>query len=159
MSKAGFAGETQLVIFKLGQEEYGVDILSVQEIIKMVEFTRLPNLPDFVEGVINLRGKIIPVIDLRKRFNLPPKDHTEENRIVVIDVNNTTIGMIVDGVSEVLRLTDSTVEPTPAIISSVDTEYLKGVGKLEDRLLILLDIEKIFSMAQQEQLNNLANAS
>lgn len=155
MSKIGFDGEMQLVVFKLGQEEYGVDILNVQEIIKMVSFTKIPNLPDFIEGVINLRGKIIPVIDLRKRFNLPPKEYAEENRIVVIEVNSTTVGMIVDAVSEVLRLAHSTVEPTPAIISSIDTEYLKGVGKLEDRLLILLDIEKIFTNVQHDQLANL----
>lgn len=156
MAKMGFDGEIQLVIFKLGEEEYGVDILNVQEIIKMVEFTKLPNLPNFVEGVINLRGKIIPVIDLKKRFSLPQKDYNDDNRIVVIDVNNTTVGMVVDAVSEVLRISNNTIEPTPAIISSIDTEYLKGVGKLEDRLLILLDIEKIFSNSQKEELSNIA---
>jgi len=156
MAKVGFDGEIQLVIFKLGEEEYGVDILNVQEIIKMVEFTKLPNLPSFIEGVINLRGKIIPVIDLKKRFNLASKKYTEDNRIVVIDVNNITVGMVVDAVSEVLRISCNTIEPTPTIISSIDTEYLKGVGKLEDRLLILLDIEKIFSLNQKEELSNLA---
>lgn len=155
MSKIGFDGEIQLVVFKLGEEEYGVDILNVQEIIKMVEFTKLPNLPTFIEGVINLRGKIIPVIDLKKRFNLTTKEYNDDNRIVVIDVNNTTVGMVVDAVSEVLRIASNTIEATPALISSIDTDYLKGVGKLEDRLLILLDIEKIFSTAQKEELENI----
>lgn len=155
MAKAGFDGEIQLVVFKLGEEEYGVDILNVQEIIKMVDFTKLPNLPNFIEGVINLRGKIIPVIDLKKRFNLTAKEYTDDNRIVVIEVNGLTVGMVVDAVSEVLRISSNTIEATPAIISSIDTEYLQGVGKLEDRLLILLDIEKIFTINQKEELSDL----
>ncbi len=135
----------QLVSFNLGNEEYAVDILKVQEINRMVEITSIPNAPSYVEGVINLRGKVIPVINLRKRFGLESKELDSHSRIMVVDVG-TTIGLIVDSVSEVLRLPSDTVEPPPPMTAgSNSAEYLRGVGKLADRLLILLDIEKLLS--------------
>jgi purine-binding chemotaxis protein CheW len=142
----------QLVSFYLGNEEFAVDILNVQEINRMVEITRVPRAPHFVEGVINLRGKIIPIIDLRKRLNLPEKDHDQQTRIMVVDVDNRTIGLVVDAVSEVLRLPIDTIEPPPPILAGVDTEYIKGVGKLGNRLLILLDLNKIFAEKEPELL-------
>ncbi len=135
----------QLVTFRLGNEEYGVDILHVEEINRMVEITKVPNSPHFVEGVINLRGRVIPVINLRKRFGLPEKEFDRETRIMVVDIKGATIGVIVDGVSEVLRIPASTVEPAPTISTGVNTEYIKGVGKLDDRLIILLELEKLLS--------------
>lgn len=134
----------QLVTFNLGNEEYAVDILKVQEINRMAGITSIPNAPSYIEGVINLRGKVIPVINLRKRFGLDSKEIDSHSRIMVVDVG-TTIGLIVDSVSEVLRLSSDTVEPPPPMTANNNgsSEYIKGVGKLADRLLILLDIEKL----------------
>ena len=141
------AGEDilQLVSFKIGEEEFGVDILKVQEINRLVEITRVPRSPDFVEGVINLRGKVIPIIDLRKRFMMEARESDKDTRIVVVDIEGHVMGMIVDGVSEVLRLPKDTIEPPPDIATSVDSEYIQGVAMLEDRLLIFLDLSKVFS--------------
>jgi purine-binding chemotaxis protein CheW len=142
---AGLAssGELQLVSFNIGTEEFGVDILKVQEINRMVEITRVPQAPHYVEGVINLRGKVIPIVDLRKRFGLELKEHDKNTRIVVVDIGGNIMGMIVDSVSEVLRLPSSTIEPPPEIVTGVNSEYIKGVAKLEDRLLIFLDLSRV----------------
>ncbi len=133
----------QLVSFRLGQEEFGLDILKVQEINRMVEITKVPQAPHYCEGVINLRGKVIPVIDLRKKFEMDVEEWTKNTRIIVCDVDGTVIGMIVDAVEEVLRIPSSTIEPAPEIVTSVNSDYIKGVAKLEGRLLIFLDISKI----------------
>jgi purine-binding chemotaxis protein CheW len=143
----------QLVTFRIGEEEFGVDILRVQEIIRIMEITRVPKSPDFVEGVINLRGKVIPIIDLRKRFGLEVKEHDKHTRIIVIEMNNMIVGFVVDAVSEVLRIPADTVEPPPpAVMGGIDSEYISGVGKLEDRLLILLDLDKLLSQEEQAEL-------
>jgi purine-binding chemotaxis protein CheW len=133
----------QLVSFNLGSEEFGIDILKVQEINRMVEITKVPQAPHYVEGVINLRGKVIPVIDLRTKFGMETKARDKNSRIVVCDVNGDIIGMVVDAVSEVLRIPSSTVEPPPAIVTGVDQQYISGVVKLEGRLLLFLDISRI----------------
>ncbi|MEW6051588.1 MAG: chemotaxis protein CheW [Candidatus Zixiibacteriota bacterium] len=137
------SGELQLVSFNIGSEEFGVDILKVQEINRMVEITRVPQAPEYVEGVINLRGRVIPIIDLRKRFNLQQKEYDKSTRIVVVDINGTIMGMIVDAVSEVLRLPASTIEVPPGIVTGVNADYIKGVAKLDDRLLIFLDLSRV----------------
>ncbi|GAB6886666.1 chemotaxis protein CheW [Desulfothermus okinawensis JCM 13304] len=142
----------QLVSFKLGDEEFGVDIMQVQEIIRMQNITSVPNAPDFVEGVINLRGRVIPIIDLRKRFGLEEKSHDKATRIIVVKVEEITVGLVVDEVSEVLRIPIDTVEPPPPIVAGVESEYIKGVGKLEDRLLILLDLTKTLSKEEKASL-------
>lgn len=134
----------QLVTFKLGDEEYGIDILKVQEINRMTEITSMPKAPFFVEGVINLRGKVIPVVNLRKRFGLGLKEIDSQSRIIVVDIGST-VGLIVDSVSEVLRISSDTIEPPPPITGGVGSEYIMGIGKLEDRLIILLDIDKLLS--------------
>jgi purine-binding chemotaxis protein CheW len=143
----------QLVSFKLRDEEFGVDILQVQEIIRMQEITNVPNAPQFVEGVINLRGRVIPVVDLRKRFSLEAKEHSKATRIVVVKIGQITVGLIVDEVSEVLRIPEDTVEPPPPIVAGIESDYIKGVGKLEDRLLILLDLNKILSQEEEASLS------
>lgn len=135
----------QLVSFEVGDEEYAVPILSVQEINRMMQITRVPQSPPFVEGVINLRGKIIPVIDLRKRFGLVKLENSDDVRIIVVEVSNRVIGFTVDRVNEVLRINSSIVEPPPTMVCGLDTDYVQGVGKLEDRLLILLHLEKLFT--------------
>jgi len=148
----------QLVTFRLGKEEYSLDILKVQEIIRHMELTRVPKSPDFVEGVINLRGKVIPVLDLRKRFGLPVDEKTNETRIIVVDVDSRTVGLKVDAVSEVLRLPSDTVEPPPAMVTGIESDYIKGVGKLDGRLLILLDVARILTKSEKEGVTNITSA-
>jgi purine-binding chemotaxis protein CheW len=143
----------QLVTFSIGEEEFGVEILKVQEIIRMLEITRVPKAPDFVEGVINLRGKVIPVIDLRLRFGLTAKEHDKKTRIIVIEINQMIVGFVVDSVSEVLRIPSSTIEPPPPVISGLDSEYISGVGKLDDRLLIMLDLNRLLSKEEKSALS------
>ena len=142
----------QVVSFKLGSEEYGVDIAQVQEINRMVAVTHVPRAPEFMEGVINLRGQLIPIIDLRTRFGMPRAEHTKNTRIVVTEIGTKRVGMVVDSVSEVLRLPVDQIEPAPEMISGVDTEYIRGVGKIDDRLIILLDLGKIVSGAERREL-------
>ena len=133
----------QLVSFCIGDEEFGVDILKVQEIIRMINITSVPNSPEFVEGVINLRGRVIPVIDLRIRLGMVKLEHDKDTRIVVVDIEGKTIGFIVDSVSEVLRIPRSITEAPPPLTTGINAEYITAIGKLEDRLIILLDLEKI----------------
>ena len=147
--------EFQLVAFQLGEETYGVDISQVEEIIRLQPITKVPGAPDFVEGVINLRGRVIPVIDLRKRFHLPPREETKNTRIVVVEVPPNTVGMIVDAVDEVLRISEEKIEAPSLIISSIDTEYIKGVGKLENKLLILLDLSKVLTREEKGALQTM----
>ncbi len=142
----------QLVSFNIGSEEFGVDILKVQEINRMVEITRVPQAPPYVEGVINLRGKVIPIVDLRKRFNLEDKEYDKNTRIVVVDISGNIMGMVVDSVSEVLRLPSNTIEPPPEIVASINSEYIKGVAKLEDRLLIFLDLSKVIDVSEMSSI-------
>lgn len=142
----------QLVSFKIGKEEFGVDILKVQEIIRMMKITKVPNAPEYVDGVVNLRGKVIPVVDLRKRLGLEQKERDKKTRIIVVELENRTIGFIVDEVSEVLRIPRNITEAPPKIVSGIDSEYITAVGKLEDRLLILLDLEKVFNQEEHEEL-------
>ena len=143
----------QLVTFSVSDEEFGVDILKVQEIIRPMEITKVPKAPDFVEGVINLRGKVIPIIDLRKRFGIATREHDKNTRIIVIEINNMIVGFVVDSVSEVLRIPANTVEPPPPVVAGLESEYISGVGKLEDRLLILLDLDRLLSSEEQEALS------
>jgi purine-binding chemotaxis protein CheW len=146
----------QLVSFNIGNEEFGIDILKVQEIIRLIAITKVPNSPEFVEGVVNLRGKVIPVIDLRIKLRMVKKEHNNNTRIIVVEINNTTVGFIVDAVSEVLRIPKNITEPPPPIVAGIDSDYITAVGKLEDRLLILLDLEKILSLKEKEELVEVA---
>jgi purine-binding chemotaxis protein CheW len=150
--------EQQFVIFNLGGEDYGLEISSVEGIIKMQPITRMPKTPDYVEGVINLRGMVVPVIDLRKRFNLPSSEATKDTRIVNVYVNKTKVGMIVDGVSEVVRLPDEAVEPPPAMVSGVDITFIRGIAKLDDRLITLLDLNRILSTEEQSAIESITSA-
>lgn len=145
----------QLVTFSIDEEEFGVNILKVQEIIRIMEITRVPRSPEFVEGVINLRGRVIPIVDLRRRFGLAAIAHDKDTRIIVIELNSLVVGFIVDAVSEVLRIPADTVEPAPPVAAGVDSEYISGVGKLQDRLLILLDLDKLLTAEDLHRLNSL----
>jgi purine-binding chemotaxis protein CheW len=135
----------QLVSFKIGGEEFGVDILKVQEINRMLEVTKVPNAPEHIDGVINLRGKVIPVVALRRRFGMERKENDKNTRIIVLELLGKVVGFVVDAVSEVLRIPQSVTEPPPAI-SGVHSEYITAVGKLDNRLLILLDLEKVLRL-------------
>lgn len=150
MSELTYSGnEIQLVVFKLGREEYGVSILQVQEIKRITEITRVPHSPDYIKGVMNLRGSVLPVIDLKKRLNLPPQDYTDDTRIIIIKVEDVTVGMIVDAVSEVTTIDQSSIEPPQAVVGGIAADYLSGVGKLENRLLILLNADAIIGIGQE----------
>lgn len=145
--------DMQLVVFELDKEEYGVEIGQVREIIKMEKITKIPKAPYFIEGVINLRGQVTTVINLRKKFDMGDKDVDQYTRIIVAEIDDLTLGLTVDAVTEVLKLPMDNIEPTPAVVtSSIDTKYLRGVGKLDDRLLILLDIYKVLSDAELGQI-------
>ena len=146
--------EKQLVVFDLADEGYGVDISSVREIIRMQEITKVPKAPDFVEGVINLRGRVIPVVVLRKRFGFTVTEWTKDTRIVVVDIGKQDIGVVVDAVTEVLRLAATSVEPPSSVITTVDSEYLLGIAKLESRLIILLDLEQALSTMEHGSITN-----
>lgn len=146
--------ERQLVIFDVNREDFGVDIGSVREIISMQVITKVPGVPDFVKGVINLRGKVIPVVDLRRKFGFPTAEETKENRIIVIGVNGQDIGVIVDAVTEVMRIPVESVVPPNSVISTADSEYILGIAKLDKRLIILLDMDKILSRAESVSLSS-----
>lgn len=152
LAVAGSISEMQLVTFNLGKEEFAVPILQIQEINRLTEITRVPKSPDFVEGVINLRGKVIPVIDLRKRFGLPQGELGKYARIIVVNMDSRMLGLIVDSVSEVLRLSEDAIEPPPPVVAGIDSEYIRGLGKMEGRLLILLDLNKILTKEEKREL-------
>ncbi|MEA4882362.1 MAG: chemotaxis protein CheW [Clostridia bacterium] len=152
MDQAISGDEMQLVVFELGGESYGVDISRVQDINRMQEITQIPHAPESVVGVINLRGWVIPVIDLRMRFGLPGVEHTKSTRIVVVRMGETSIGMIVDAVSQVLRISADVVEPPSRVLASVDSKYLRGIAKLGEKLVVLLDLDFVLSRREQESI-------
>lgn len=148
--------ENQYVIFKLGDEKYGVDIMKVKEISEFKESTKVPNAPYFVDGIINLRGEIIPIINLKKRFKIKGvQEINSDTRIIVININDKNIGFIVDEASEVLRINEDDIEQAPEIIAGVDRQYINGVGKLENTIVILLDLEKILTDEEKEKLEEM----
>ncbi|MDP6685958.1 MAG: chemotaxis protein CheW [Candidatus Omnitrophota bacterium] len=154
---ASHAKEVQLVIFRLAKEEFGLDISHVREIIRLQDITPMPKSPEFIEGVINLRGQIIAVMDLVKKFGLKKADRTEKTRIIVSELKENTLGLIVDEVPEVLRISEQDIDPTPEMIESqVNSDFIKGVGKLQDRLVILLNVDKILSREEVKQVKEAA---
>ncbi len=158
--KTQLSGRTlQVVSFALGSEEYGVDIAQVQEINRMIAVTRVPQAPPFMEGVINLRGRLIPIVDLRTRFGMERAEHTKNTRIVVTEIGSKRLGMVVDSVSEVLRIPVEQIEDAPDLVAGVDTEYIRGVGKLDDRLIILLDLGRVISDDEENALQKLDPAA
>ncbi|MBO8126058.1 MAG: chemotaxis protein CheW [Firmicutes bacterium] len=137
------SGEIQLVVFKLNDEEYGVPVQNVQEIIRMTQITKIPKTPKHVTGVINRRGDIIPIVDLKNFFELETSDADDDTRIVVVEVGDKILGVIVDHVSEVLRLPEDAIEPPPRLSERAEAAYFAGIGKQGDRLIMLLDLPKI----------------
>ncbi len=152
--------ERQIVIFNLGKEEFGVNINEVREIIRMEQITKIPNTAEYIEGVINLRGGIIVVIDLAMKLGLPEKENDNNTRIIVIEVDKNTVGMVVDSATEVLRLKGDQVEPAPAVITQkIDSDYIEGVGILDERLLILLDLAKVLQAKEIEHIQQVQKST
>ncbi|MBU0516105.1 MAG: chemotaxis protein CheW [Proteobacteria bacterium] len=133
----------QLVTFVLEGEEFGIDIGMVKEINRLMKITPVPKAPAAVEGVINLRGQVVPVVDLRREFKMAPRQEDRNTRIVVVEMEEMTVGFMVDAVSEVLTISRSSVEPPPAIIGGLDSDLVNGVAKIEDRLVIILDLARV----------------
>ncbi|MBF8984589.1 purine-binding chemotaxis protein CheW [Lutibacter sp. B2] len=137
--------ENQFIIFKLEEEQYGINIITVQEITQFKECNKISNMPHFVEGIINLRGKIVPIICLKKRFKIEERQINTETRIIVVNINDKQVGFIVDEASEVISLNENDIELPPDMIASVERQYITGIGKLKDKIIILLDLEKIMT--------------
>lgn len=147
--------ENQYVVFKLGREEYGIDIMNVREIVQYQESVKIPNAPKFVEGIINFRGNVIPIVCLKKRFGMEGRTADANTRIIVINLNEKQIGFLVDEASQTVRLDDSNINPTPDIIAGIDRRYITGVGKLDERLIILIDLERVLTEEEKEKIDNL----
>ncbi len=142
--------EGKYLTFILGSEEYGIEILRVREIIGVMDITAVPQAPDYMKGVINLRGKVIPIIDLRLKFSMQEEEHTKETCVIVVEVNNTQIGIIVDSVSEVQDINGSEIEESPDLGQGIDTNFIMGLGKVREKIIILLDIEKVLTSGDLE---------
>lgn len=153
--KKRIADERQIVVFTIGKEEFGVNINKVKEIIRMEGITKIPNTPEYIKGIINLRGGVIVVIDLSAKLGLPGKEHDKNTRIIVIEMGEDTIGMIVDSATEVMRLNSDQIEPAPGVITEkINGNYIEGVGILGERLLILLDLVKVLSDREFKQIRD-----
>ena len=135
----------EFLSFTLGEEEYGIDILKVQEIRGYDAVTRIANAPDYIKGVINLRGIIVPIVDLRIKFRQPDVTYDQYTVVIIVDLNERTTGIVVDGVSDVLTLTPAQIKPTPHFSGELATDYIRGLGSVEQRMLILVDIEKLLN--------------
>ena len=141
----------QLVSFNLDQEEYGVEVLKVREIIRMNTITHMPNTPHYVEGIINLRGKVIPIVSMRKKFGLMEAENNSHTRIMIMDIGGELMGFIVDSVSEVIRISGTEIQPSPSVAGGgIDQDCIAGVINLSERLLVLLDLDRMFSQEEKE---------
>lgn len=143
--------DKQFVMFKVGDEKYAVDILNIGGIVEYNEITKVPNAPYFVEGMINLRGEIVPIVSLKKRFGMEEKAVNSDTRIVLYGIDGKNIGFIVDEASQVITLLDEDIEPAPGIVSGIDKEYISGIGKNEGEILIILDLKKILTDAEKRK--------
>ncbi len=148
------AGGGKFLTFFLGGEEYGIEILRVQEIIGMMPITSVPGTPDFICGIINLRGKVIPIVDIRKKFGMDSKEYDSETCIIVVNVQGVEAGAVVDRVSEVLNIPDEDIAPPPSFGKGVQIDFIKGIGKSQSKVKILLDIDRVISSDQILQLQN-----
>ncbi|MBF8983533.1 purine-binding chemotaxis protein CheW [Lutibacter sp. B2] len=147
--------EKQYVIFKLGNEVYGVDIMNVKEITEDKEIVMVPDVPDFIEGMINLRGNIIPIVNLKKKFNVKSDEINCDTRVIVISIKNQQVGFIVDEASQVLRINEENIEPPPDLIVGPDKKYIIGVGKIESGIVLLLELEYILSEEEKNQVKEM----
>jgi purine-binding chemotaxis protein CheW len=149
----------QLVGFRLDNEDYAIAITKIQEIILMKPITRIPEVPDFIEGLINLRGSVIPIVNLRKRFGLAAREVDDETRTIVVNIQEKTVGCVVDAVTQVMRINRDQIQPPPLSVLSVSHQYVAGLARLDDRLIIILDIERLFderSVVQTREWNEMS---
>jgi purine-binding chemotaxis protein CheW len=144
----------QLVAFRIGKELFGVGIESIREIVRFPEVTEVPDAPAFLEGVINLRGKIVPVVNLRRRLRLSGEENTKSSRVLITENGKNMIGLHVDAVSEVLKILPEDIEAPPEMVSAIGVEYITGVAKVDERLIILLDLQKILSIEEMKKIGN-----
>lgn len=144
--------EIKVIIFRLKDEEYGVDVNQVKSIERMERITRVPNTPPFVKGVINLRGVVIPIIDLRNRFGIELLEYNDSTRIVIVNVDDVEVGLIVDAANDVIDIPINAIEPPPKVVGGVESKYLRGVAKLSNRLLILLNLDKVLNPDEVKEL-------
>ncbi len=158
MANVSKSDETQLVVFVMENEEFACSITEVREVLKMVKVTPLPRSLDYIEGVINMRGDVIPVINLRKRFGLTEEEQNDDSRIIIVEVQEKMVGLIVDAVSEVIRIEKSQIQPAPVQTTGGKTDHITGVGKKDDRMIIILDLDKILTTEEQIALDDLSKA-
>ena len=151
-------GETQLVVFRMESEEFACGINDVREVLKMIRVTPLPRSLDFVEGVINLRGEVIPVIDLRKRFGLTEAERTDESRIIIVEAEERMVGLTVDSVTEVIRIPNTQIHDAPNQVAGQQTNLIMGVGKIDQRMLIILNLDRILTSDEQIALADISQA-
>ena len=149
-SQTGDQPIRQFVGFRIGEEDYAIAITKIQEIILMKPITRLPQVPDSIEGLINLRGNVTPVVNLRKRFGLAARDFDDETRTVVVNTRDKTIGCVVDEVTQVMRVSADQIQPVPVSVSGLSRRFISGIARLEERLLIVLDIDRLFDPSELE---------
>lgn len=149
--------EKKYVIFKLGEEEYGIDIMKVKEVTEYKETVKVPNTPDFVEGIINLRGDVTPIISLKRRFKLNHDTALETTRVIVVNLEDRLIGFIVDDASQVLSLDDNQIDSAPEIVSGIGKKYIEGIGKVEDRMIIMLDLLQVLDEDEKKELMDVNN--
>ncbi len=149
----------QLISFAISDEDYGVDIQTVKEVIRHREITRLPKAPAFVKGVINLRGDIIPIIDLRERFGMEQQEYTNMTRVIVVEVEGRSVGMVVDSVSHVIRIEEGQIELPPPCVGKKSEEYIRGVGKVDEKLIVLLHITRILTAEEKVEIDKLVTGA
>jgi purine-binding chemotaxis protein CheW len=147
--------EIKVIVFRLVDEEYGVEVSQVRSIEKMQSITRVPRTPSFVKGVINLRGVVTPIIDLKTRFSLGEEEYTDATRIIIVAVDDMEVGLIVDAANDVIDIATSSIEPPPGVVGGITATYLRGVAKLDDRLLILLNLDKVLSNEEIQAMSGL----
>lgn len=147
--------DIKVIIFQLKDEEYGVEVDQVRSIERIEHITRVPSTPNFVEGVINLRGVVTPIIDLRKRFDIEGIEHSEMTRVIIVTVGTMDVGLIVDAANDVIDIPKNAIEPPPVVVGGIEAEYIRGVAKLEKRLLILLNLDKVLNPDELDEMNEI----
>jgi purine-binding chemotaxis protein CheW len=147
--------EKKVIVFALGQEEYGVEVEKVRTIERMVPLTRVPKTPSFIKGVINLRGVVVPILDLRARFGLETKEYNDQTRIIIVSSEDIEVGMIVDSASDVLDIDTDAIENPPEIVGGIKSKYLHGIAKVSERLLVLLNLEQVLDKQELQQIKSI----
>jgi len=148
----------QIISFRVGAEDYGLELANVKEVIRMRDVTWLPKAPPFIKGIINLRGKVIPIVDLRCKFGLESAEQTAATRVIVVEVKEKLMGMVVDSASQVMRVPTDQIDPPPLVVGYLSREYISGVAKLDDKLVILMDIKRIFTAEEAAAVSMSAEA-